>query len=217
MVQESAKWIKTLRERVRHECGNGWMVRGVGSGLIQRVQLIVRFEDGTRSRIVLGPTSKTDPDFVPWIGSSSGWILNMAKEISLIMRTQGKGLEQAYALVKQDKDFDFDSHLDWDKLATRFKAYKIQGGSRSARVWNRNYRTTITRILLILKAEPKPTSGYILLKTLVDLYGGEPGSASRRLRIKYSAEFLRFAFENGVKRSWLPPEDLAVFIGQKTY
>ncbi len=56
----------------------------------------------------------------------------------------------------------------------------------------------------------------MVLKNLVERHGGEPGSASRRFRIQYAAEFLRFAFKNGANRSWLPPEDLNKFIGEKS-
>ena len=82
-----AKWIATLREEIRQECGNGWMVRGIGNGLVQKVQLTVRFEEGKRNSIILGPKAKTDPDFVPWVGTSADWILNLATEISLTMKS----------------------------------------------------------------------------------------------------------------------------------
>ena len=50
---------------------------------------------------------------------------------------------------------------------------------------------------------------------MIERHGGEPGSASRRLRIQYAAEFLRFAFKNGANKSCLPPEDLNFLIGEK--
>ena len=56
----------------------------------------------------------------------------------------------------------------------------------------------------------------MLLKRLVDNYGGEPGSTSRRFRIQYAAEFLRFAFKQGADKRWMPPNDLTEFIGGKT-
>ena len=41
MADKSAKWITALRDGIRRQCGDGWMVRGVGDGLLQRVQLKV--------------------------------------------------------------------------------------------------------------------------------------------------------------------------------
>ena len=78
MVEKSAKWITSLRENIRKECGDGWMVRGIGNGHVQKVQLTVRYEDGKRESIILGPKAKSDPDFVPWVGTSAGWILNVS-------------------------------------------------------------------------------------------------------------------------------------------
>ncbi len=216
MPNKSSQWITSLREEIRQGCGDGWMVRGIGKGHVQKVQLTVRFEDGKRASIVLGPKAKTDPDFVPWVGTSAGWILKISTDISLIMKSQEKSLAEAYELVKQKNLSGLNSEFDWDQLARKFKLHKTSNGKRGVRVWNRNYRTPIDRTLLILTGEPSVSSGYAVLKTLIERHGGEPGSASRRLRVKYAAEFLRFAFNNGANRSWLPPEDLNTFIGEKT-
>ena len=216
MVEKSAKWITSLRENIRKECGDGWMVRGIGNGHVQKVQLTVRYENGKRASIVLGPKAKSDPDFIPWVGTSAGWILNISADISSTMNSQGKSLSEAYELVKQKKESAFYGKLDWEKLSVKFKLHKTSNGNKSARVWNRNYRTTIDRTLIILTSEPQASNGYTVLKTLVERHGGEPGSASRRLRIQYAAEFLRFAFKNGANKSCLPPEDLSYFIGEKT-
>jgi len=215
MPDKPSKWINSLREEIRKECGEGWMVRGIGNGLVQKVQLTVRFEDGTRSSIVLGPQAKSDPDFVPWVGTSAGWILKISTAISLTMKSQGKGLAEAYELVKQNKNSGLHVKLDWEQLAKKFKTHKISNGKKGLRVWNRNYRTPIDRTLIILTSESSVSSGYAVLRTLVERHGGEPGSASRRFRIQCAAEFLRFAFENGANRSWLPPEDLKTLIGEK--
>ena len=56
MPYKPSKWITSLREEIRLECGEGWMVRGIGKGLVQKVKLTVRFEDGKRTSIVLGPS-----------------------------------------------------------------------------------------------------------------------------------------------------------------
>ena len=215
MPDKPSKWITSLREEIRQECGEGWMVRGIGKGLVQKVQLTVRFKDGIRNSIVLGPKSKSDPDFVPWVGTSAGWILKISKDISLIMKSQGKGLTEAYELMKQNNESGLNASLDWEQLARKFKSHKTSNGKKGSRVWNRNYRTPISRTLLILTGETSISNGYSVLKTLVKHHGGEPGSASRRLRVQYAAEFLRFAFKNGANRSWLPPEDLNTFIGEK--
>tara|TARA_Y100001968_G_C19392516_1_gene736420 strand:- start:101 stop:775 length:675 start_codon:yes stop_codon:yes gene_type:complete len=215
MSDKPSKWISSLRQAIRKECGETWMVRGIGKGLIQKIQLTIRFEDGTRNSIILGPKAKSDPNFVPWVESSAGWILKTSTEISLIMRSQGKDLAEAYEVVKRKYESGSNTSFDWEQLARQFKIHKTSNGKKSSRLWNRNYRTPINRTLLILTSEPAISSGYKVLKTLVERHGGEPGSASRRLRVKYAAEFLRFAFVNGANRSWLPPEDLSLFIGEK--
>ena len=215
MVEKSAKWITSLREDIRKQCGDGWMVRGIGNGYLKKIQLTIRSEDGARDSIILGPKAKSDPDFVPWVESSSGWILNVSSDISLTMKSQGKDLAEAYEIVKQKKQSGSNRNLDWEKLSMKFKIHKTSNGNKQSRVWNRNYRTTIDRTLLILISEPPISNGYTVLKTLIKRYGGEPGSASRRLRVQYAAEFLRFAFKNGANKRWLPPEDLKIFVGEK--
>ncbi len=215
MIDKSAKWITSLREEIRKECGHGWMVRGIGNGHVQKVQLTIRYKNGERDSIILGPKAKRDPDFVPWVGTSAGWILHVSKDISIIMKSQEKSLAEAYELLKQKKKSDSYRDLDWGKLSRKFKIHKTSNGKKSSRVWNRNYRTTIDRTLIILINQPKASNGYTVLKTLVEHHGGEPGSASRRLRIQYAAEFLRFAFKNGADKSFLPPDDLTLLIGEK--
>ena len=215
MPEKPSKWISSLRQDIRKECGEGWMVRGIGKGLVQKVQLTVRCEDGNRTSIVLGPKAKSDPDFVPWVGTSAGWILKVSTDISLIMNSQKKSLAEAYELLKQKKKSGLNGNLDWEQLARKFKTHKTSNGKKGARVWNRNYRTPINRTLLILTGEPSVSNGYNVLKTLVERHGGDPGSASRRLRIQYAAEFLRFAFNNGANKSWLPPDNLNTLIGEK--
>ena len=215
MPDKPSTWITSLREEIRQACGKGWMVRGIGKGLVQKVQLTVRFKDGNRSSIILGPKAKSNPDFVPWVGTSAGWILKISTDISLIMKSHGKGLAEAYELVKQKNESGLNDAFDWEQLARKFKSHKTSNGKKGSRVWNRNYRTPIARTLLILTGETSVSSGYSVLKKLVEHHGGELGSASRRLRVQYAAEFLRFAFKNGANRSWLPPEDLNTFIGEK--
>tara|TARA_Y100001968_G_scaffold327445_1_gene372519 strand:- start:1137 stop:1874 length:738 start_codon:yes stop_codon:yes gene_type:complete len=215
MPNKPSKWIASLREEIRQECGKGWMVRGIGKGLVQKVQLTVRSEDGNRISIILGPKAKSDPDFVPWVGTSAGWILKVSQDMSLIMKSQGKNLAEAYELMKQKNESGLNGALDWEELARQFKSHKTSNGKKGTRVWNRNYRTPIGRTLLILTGETSLSDGYTVLKTLAERHGGKPGSASRRLRIQYAAEFLRFAFKNGANRSWLPPEDFSKFIGEK--
>ena len=139
MPDKPSKWITSLREEIRQECGEGWMVRGIGKGLVQKVQLTVRFEDGNRTSIILGPKAKSDPDFVPWVGTSAGWILKISTDISLIMKSQGKGLAEAYELVKQKNESGLNGALDWEQLARKFKSHKTSTGKKGSRVWNRNY------------------------------------------------------------------------------
>ena len=213
--KQPAKWITSLRKDIRKESGDGWMVRGIGNGHVQKVQLTVRHKNGDRDSIILGPKAKSDPDFVPWVGTSAGWILNISADISLTMKSQGKNLTEAYELVKQKKESNFYGKLDWEKLSAKFKRHKTINSKKGARVWNRNYRTTIDRTLAILTSNYQASNGYTILKALVERHGGEPGSASRRLRIQYAAEFLRFAFKNGANKSCLPPEDLSFLIGEK--
>ncbi len=215
MPDKPAKWITSLREGIRKESGDGWMVRGIGNGHVQKVQLTVRHEDGSRESIILGPKAKSDPDFVPWIGTSAGWILHVSTDISSIMKSKGKTLTEAYEIVRQKKKSDFYGKLDWEKISAKFKIHKTSNSQKGLRIWNRNYRTTIDRTLAIITSQTQTSNGYTVLKELVERHGGEPGSASRRLRLKYAAEFLRFAFRNGANKSYLPPEDLSFLIGEK--
>ena len=131
------------------------------------------------------------------------------------MQSEGKNLIESYELIIKKKKSVWYGKLDWEKLSAKFKTHKTSNGKKGSRVWNRNYRTTIDRTLTILSSESNSSSGYKVLETLVERHGWDPGSASRRLRIQYAAEFLRFAFKNGANKSWLPPEDLSFLIGEK--
>ena len=215
MIDKPSKWITTLRKDIQSECGQGWMVRGIGKGHVQKVQLTFRYENNKRESIILGPKAKSDPDFVPWVGTSSGWILSICKEIALNMKVEDSNLKKAYEYVSNKRDSESNKKFTWEELAEKFKHKKTNNSIRGKRVWNRNYRTPIARILLLLSENNENVSGHSVLKKLAERYGGEPGSASRRLRIKYAAEFLRFSFQNGASRSYLPPEDLDNLIGQK--
>ena len=128
------------------------------------------------------------------------------------MKSQNIGLIEAYEIVKQKKESDGKYKFDWKNLALKFKSHKTSTSKKGSRVWNRNYRSPVDRTIRILTTEPTVSSGYMVLRRLVEIHGGKPGSASRRLRIQYAAEFLRFAFKNGANRSCLPPEDLSTFI-----
>jgi len=192
-----------MRTALRGQNGEGWSVRDIRG----RIQLSVRFDDGVRSTTVLD---------LPWAGTSQARLLVIAAAAKPLV-VDGKSLGEAVeVLVTGEASNLCNAGTNWAKVAEKFRKRKIAGGEVSERTWHRNYRAPIEKALAVLTAKPAPISGHGVLQKLVEIYGGEPGSTGRRLRIQYVAQMLRYAVEDeGAEARWLPPNDLGALIGVK--
>ena len=198
----SDQWALELRKLIKREHGFGWNIREISG----KVQLARRFEDGSRSAVVLD---------VPWNAACATEVLGLLKEIRDRMEQQRLGLREAYDLL-QGPATGQQSRLDWSVAAERFRDHKTtHTGATKPQTFDRMYAPVVRQVLAAMAHKPLPRDGRTLLGSLRDRHGGEPGSRGRRLRIEYAAQLLRFAVkEQGAPERWLPPEDLLPFIGR---
>ena len=201
-AEQAPKWVQVLRDAVKQEHGFGWSLRDKNG----KVQLTRRFEDGTRSAVVLD---------LPWNSGSTSDVLGLLPEIRSRMETQRLGLKEAYDLLRSPNGGKAE-RLDWQLVVQRFEKHKVSDtGAVKSRTWDSMYGPCMRQFLAVMAAKPVPRDGRAVLASLRDRCGGEPGSRGRQLRMQYSAQLLRFAVtELGAAQRWLPPEDLAPFIGQ---
>ena len=215
-------WVKQLRERLRAKCGKGWVVRGLG--VEKRVQLTVRFGDTNltadqqqRAATMLGPKDPADPEFLAFSSARADDIVRIASEIKRLITEQGLSLSDAAEMMGKRSAITTPDQggIDWLVLEERFRRSKLTSGQLSSeRSWRRNYQTPIKRAVEGITGRNGITNGRGVMQHLLDEYGGEPGSTGRRLRMQYTAQFLRFAVEEmGAPARWLPPQDLSPFVG----
>ena len=91
MSGHSTRWIETLRNAIKQEHGFGWNVREISG----KVQLTRRYEDQTRSSVVLD---------IRWNSEAITPVLALLQEIRERMEQQGLGLSEAYQLVSPQQE-----------------------------------------------------------------------------------------------------------------
>lgn len=199
---QAPKWVKVLRDAVKQEHGFGWSLRDKNG----KVQLTRRFEDGTRSAVVLD---------LPWNSGSTSEVLGLLPEIRSRMESQRLGLAEAYDLLRGPNGGRAE-RMDWELAVSRFERHKTSDtGEAKASTYQRMYAPVMGQVLEAMAAKPVPRDGRALLASLRDRCGGEPGSRGRKLRMQYTAALLRYAVtELGAAERWLPPNDLTPFIGK---
>ena len=204
MSGHSLRWIETLRSAIKQEHGFGWNVREISG----KVQLTRRYEDKTRSSVVLN---------IRWNSEAITPVLAMLQEIRERMEQQGIGLSEAYQLVSPHQE-QRTKGIDWISVVERFRKHKVEDtGDVKASTFESAYKPVMLQVLQIAQAKPYPRDAKTLLGAIRDVFGGSPGSRGRQLRIQYTAQLLRFAVtELGVPDRWLPPSDLKAFVGKAT-
>lgn len=202
MPPRTARWVLTLRQAVKQDHGFGWNLREISG----KVQLTRRFDDGTRSSVVLD---------LPWSSESTTDVLGLIKEIRARMENQQLGLKDAYQLIRQPASRQ-SNRVDWHQIVSRFEKYKTSDtGEVKESTYLRMYRPVINQVLEILSSKPSPRDAKHLLSELRDRFGGKPGSRGRQLRILYASQLLRYGVkELGISDRWLPPSDLLPFVGK---
>lgn len=202
MAAQPAKWVSNVRGAIKHQHGFGWSIREVAG----KVQLTRRFEDGSRSSVVLD---------LPWNPDCTGTLLGLLPEIRHRMEGQQLGLKEAYGLLRGPVAPHY-GRLDWAELVSRFEKHKVaDAGDVKQATWDANYRLVMAQVLELMASRPVPRDSRALLAGLRDRYGGEPGSRGRKLRIQYAAQLLRFSVVTlGAPDRWLPPDDLVPFVGR---
>ncbi len=199
---KTPRWIETLRQAIKQQHGFGWSVRDVGG----KVQLTRRYEDGSRSSVVLG---------LPWNAESTADVLGLLPLIRSRMEGHGLGLREAYDLLNSP-EAPKPGQIDWKAAVERFRRHKVQElGDLKDSTFDAAYGPTMRQVLTLLASKPVPRDARALLGGLRDRHGGEPGSRGRKLRIQYTAQLLRFAVEGlGASQRWMPPSDLREYVGK---
>ena len=201
-AERAQRWVLTLREAIKQEHGFGWGIRDKGG----KVQLTVRFGDGTRSSVTLN---------CPWNAAATSEVLGLLPEIRSRMESQRLGLKEAYDLLRGPTG-SRQERMDWELLVARFQRHKVTDtGEVKQRTWEGMYAPVMRQVLEAMAARPVPRDGRGLLAALRDRCGGEPGSRGRQLRMQYASQLLRFAVaELGAAERWLPPPALTAFVGK---
>ena len=202
MSGHSTRWIETLRNAIKQEHGFGWNVREISG----KVQLTRRYEDQTRSSVVLD---------IRWNSEAITPVLALLQEIRERMEQQGLGLSEAYQLVSPQQEAR-SKGIDWSLVIERFRKHKVEDtGDVKASTFKSAYQPVMLQVLQIVEKKPYPRDAKTLLGSIRDVFGGSPGSRARQLRVQYTAQLLRFAVaELGVPDRWLPPADLKPFVGK---
>lgn len=202
MPVQPAKWVTHVRGALKQQHGFGWSIREIAG----KVQLTRRFEDGSRSAVVLD---------LPWNADCTGALLGLLPEIRSRMDAQQLGLKEAYELLRAPAAAP-QAKTNWHELVSRFHQHKTaHTGEIKETTWQSAYAPVMERLLEVMGSRPIPRDSRSLLAALRDRYGGAPGSRGRKLRIQYAAQFLRFCVTGmGVADRWLPPDDLVPFVGR---
>ncbi|CAK6688206.1 hypothetical protein [Synechococcus sp. CBW1107] len=202
MPAQPAKWVRLVRGAIKQQHGFGWSIREIAG----KVQLTRRFEDGSRSAVVLD---------LRWDAECTGTLLGLLPEIRRRMDGQQLGLREAYELLRAPAA-PLQRETNWEELVQRFRQHKtLHTGEIKESTWENAYAPVMARLLEVLHTRPIPRDSRGLLAALRDRYGGAPGSRGRKLRIQYAAQFLRFCVMGmGTAIRWLPPDDLLPFVGR---
>ncbi len=202
MVSQQAKWVTNVRGAIKQQHGFGWSIREIAG----KVQLTHRFEDGSRSAVVLD---------LPWNADCTGELLGLLPEIRNRMDGQRLGLKEAYDLLRSPAATQL-GRMDWQELVHRFHKHKTADtGDVKESTWQAAYSPVMEKVLMVMGARPVPRDARTLLAALRDRYGGEPGSRGRKLRIQYAAQLLRYSVvQTGAPERWTPPDDLTAFVGR---
>ncbi|WP_050757153.1 hypothetical protein [Cyanobium sp. PCC 7001] len=173
------------------------------------VQLTRRWEDGSRSSVMLG---------ILWNSACGLDVLNTVAAIRERVEAENLSLQEAHELVRSHQ-----SHLDgpamrgsinWEAIVEAYLASKADLRPTTLR----DLRCRLNRLLSSLRKQPMPRSGPELMRR----YAAEhfdhcpPGGQGRKRQLLDVAAFLRFAVQrHGVPSRWNPlgAEGMAELVG----
>jgi hypothetical protein len=100
----------------------------------------------------------------------------------------------------------------------RFLRHKVADtGALKSRTWDAIDGPVMGLVYAAMAVRSVPGDGRVLLASLRDRCGGEPGSLGRQLGMHYTSQLLRYVVnELGAPERWLPPHDPGPFVGQAT-
>jgi len=181
MAQAPPPWVQTLRRALKAEHGRGWSVREQS----ERVQLTRRFEDGTRSSVVLE---------IAWNAGCISKVIERVNAIRDQMESQKLPLARAHELLK-GAPVEAPGRLDWPLVVSRYQQSRIDSGEVKGSTWQREIAPRMVRVLSTLGSRPTPREGASLMELYARQHLGQckHGGAGRKRNLLDVAGLLRFA------------------------
>ncbi len=198
MAAPAPRWAQDLRSQLKREHGFGWSVRDIRG----RVQLTRRWEDDTRSAVLLP---------IAWNPSCGREVLNAVAEIRQRMESHNLSLSEALKLLEGagGELADPQGAVNWRAVAAAF----LETRSDRRQTTQRDLRSRVERALSSLTHQPKPRSGPELMRRYAaDHFANcPPGGQGRKRQLLDVAALLRFAVEHqGAPMRWQPLEGEAL-------
>jgi len=116
--------------------------------------------------------------------------------------------------AKKAKAESITAELDWQVVAEKFRAQKINHGNTiKPATWLKEYEPVISQAIELLQSRRPPSSPAELIERCIKRW--EPGSRTREARARNLAAFLRFAVQrHHAPSQWQPMTDLRDHIGR---
>lgn len=189
-------WETALREAIKTQHRFGYSVRPMRG----KVQLQRYWQDtGMRQNATLP---------IAWKRGCQREVLNALHGINAAL---GKGLSLKDAVrLTFDLQAGAKVQTNWQEVYSRFYDYKVPAKVKES-TWVKEYQPRLLWLVDVLTGAEAPNNGENALAVMRagrNGQGNEPGSRSRKLRIQYAAQMLRFAVSKcGASSRWLPPDD----------
>ena len=189
-------WETALREAIKTQHRFGYSVRPMRG----KVQVQRYWQDtGMRQNATLP---------IAWKRGCQREVLNALHGINAAL---GKGLSLKDAVrLTFDLQAGAKVQTNWQEVYSRFYDYKVPAKVKES-TWVKEYQPRLLWLVDALTGADAPNNGENALAVMRagrNGQGNEPGSRSRKLRIQYAAQMLRFAVSKcGASSRWLPPDD----------
>ena len=205
--RELEPWEQNLVSAIKEQHRFGYSVRPM-RGKVQ----VQRFwsDTGKRETVTLP---------VAWEKGCQRDVLNGINAINDGLQ-KGLSLKTAAALAFDATTPGPKAKTNWLRVVDHYHQFKVENGLIKESTWQKEYVPRLSWLVETVSKPDAPSNGKTLLEAM--RWGsngvGEPGSISRKRRIQYCADFLRYAVDEcGVDQRWAPPRPSVIktIIGSK--
>ena len=200
-------WESNLIAAIREQHRFGYSIRPM-RGKVQ-VQRFWR-DTGKRETVTLP---------VAWEKGCQRDVLNGINAINDSLQ-KGLSLKNAAALAFDSEAPGPKAKTNWLRVVDHYHQFKTENGMIKESTWAKEYVPRLSWLVETVSKPDAPSNGKTLLEAM--RWGsngvGDPGSISRKRRIQYCADFLRYAVDEcGVDQRWAPPRPSVIktIIGSK--